>query len=379
MREISLITGQLHRAIYNLNDDARRTANQKFESGLQSAPERSLKKAFDQFRDSLEKGDSQVRQRTASLLVTLIRSFDQIVPTLQPDILEMIEMGLADADPLVREATVESYSLLLEKIDENRLSGGEPSGEVKEVRDAAQDALQRILKIAITDPVEIVREAAAVGVAVQKSDAVQNAGVSFLLEHVNDRRYRLACRSIASLAEFPALQTRYLDPLKDFLKDSDVRFRRAALSAALRLAKLEALPQELLPNVTRRLFDTDASVAIAAEKVIQTAVVTIARTNSLVAEFLTECMWLAKQDEPRQHLPAIFETDLVRSNVETCQKLCRDRTMWLRQKRSIDLDAAADSDLGMDGMLELADELVRLDDRSSIGWMASSFVRLTDQ
>ena len=113
MREISLITGQLHRAIYNLNDDARRTANQKFESGLQSAPERSLKKAFEQFRDSLEKGDSQVRRRTASLLVTLIRSFDQIVPALQPDILAMIEMGLADTDPLVREATVESYSCLL--------------------------------------------------------------------------------------------------------------------------------------------------------------------------------------------------------------------------------------------------------------------------
>lgn len=379
MREISLITGQLHRAIYNLNDDARRTANQKFESGLQSAPERSLKKAFDQFRDSLENGDSQVRRRTASLLVTLIRSFDQIVPTLQPDILEMIEMGLADGDPLVREATVESYSLLLENIDENRLSGGESSGEVKDVGDAAQDALHRILKIAITDPVEIVREAAAVGVAVQKSDAVQNAGVSFLLEHVNDRRYRLACRSIASLAEFPALQTQYLDPLNGFLNDSDVRFRRAALSAALRLAKLEALPWELLPNVTRRLFDAEASVGTTAEKVIQTAVVTIARTNSLVADFLTECIWLAKQDQPRQHLPAIFETDLVRSNVETCQKLCRDRTMWLRQKRSIDLGAAADGDLGMDGLLELADELVKLDDRSSIGWMASSFVLLADQ
>ena len=90
-------------------------------------------------------------------------------------------------------------------------------------------------------------------------------------------------------------------------------------------------------------------------------------------------MWLARQDEPRQHLPAIFETDLVRSNVETCQKLCRDRTMWLRQKRSIDLGAAADGDLGMDGLLGLAHELVKLDDRSSIGWMASSFVLMADQ
>ena len=118
MREISLITGQLHRAIYNLNEEARRTANQKFESGLTTAPERSLRKAFHQFRESLEQGDPTVRRRTASLLVTLIRSFEAILPTLQPEILLMIDLGLADDDPLVREATVESYSLMLENISE---------------------------------------------------------------------------------------------------------------------------------------------------------------------------------------------------------------------------------------------------------------------
>ncbi len=384
MREISLITGQLHRAIYNLNDEARRTANQKFESGLPSAPERSLKKAFDQFRDSLKTGDSQVRRRTASLLVTLIRSFDQIVPSLQPDILEMIEMGLADVDPLVREATVESYSLLLEKIGQQSLpdeksAAEKPPSDAKDVGDLAVDALNRILEIAISDPAEIVREAAAVGVAVQKSDAVQNAGVSFLLEHVNDTRYRFACRSIASLAEFPALQLRYIDPLCGYLNDSDARFRRAALSSALRLAKLESLPHELLPNVTRRLFDTESSVATAAEKVIQTSLVAISRRSSSVAEFLTECMWLANQEEPRPHLAAILETDLVTENVEECRKLSLDRVTWLRKQRSMEPFMESGGDAAAEDLLKVADELVTLDGRSVMGWMAAAFIRTADR
>ncbi len=381
MREISLITGQLHRAIYNLNDEARRTANQKFESGLISAPERSLKKAFDQFRDSLRNGDSQVRRRTAALLVTLIRSFEQIVPALQPDILEMIEVGLADDDPLVREATVESYSLLLEKIDEHKLSSDMPADDVpagddKEVCDYSIEALNRILQIAISDPAEIVREAAAVGVAVQKSEAVQNAGINFLLEHVNDRRYRFACRSIASLAEFPALQSRYIDPLNGFLNDGDRRFRHAALASALRLAKLESLPQALLPNVTRRMFDSEPAIAAAANKVVQTAIVAIARTRPSIGEFLTECLWLAKQEAPDQHLPAIFETNLVRENFASCQKLCSDRLAWLRQKKSVAAPATTDDgDSDMSGLLNVADELVALDGRSAIGWMTAAFIR----
>jgi hypothetical protein len=379
MREISLITGQLHRAIYNLNDEARRTANQKFESGLPSAPHRSLKKAFEQFRDSLETGDSQVRRRTASLLVTLIRSLEQIAAELRPNILQMIELGLADDDPLVREATVESYSLLLEKVDEQSLCDGQGAGaadDVVDVAHAAGEALNRILKIAIADPAEIVREAAAVGVAVQKSEAVQNAGVRFLLGHVNDRRYRFACRSIASLAEFPMQQSQYVPQLNRFLNDSDARCRRAALSASLRLAKLESLPWELLPNVTRRLFDAEATVAVAAQEVMQAAIVAISRTTPTVADYLTECMWLAKQDEPNQHLPAIFETDLVRENIEGCYRLCHDRWAWLQQTRSGDGVETPLLDRDMEGLLKLADGLVDLDGRSSMGWVAASFVRL---
>jgi len=379
MREISLITGQLHRAIYNLNEEARRTANQKFESGLQSATQRSLKKVFEQFRDSLQMGDSQVRRRTASLLVTLIRSYDLIVAELQPDILKMIEMGLADADPLVREATVESYSLLLEKVDEENLSKGEPSGEAANAAnagDAANAALYRIMVIAISDPNDLVREAAAVGVAVQKCETVQKTGVDFLMNHVSDNRYRFACRSIASLAEFPSQQSHYVEFLDETLNDSDCRFRRAALASALRLAKLESLPLKLLPNVTRRLFDAESTVAEAADEVVQTAKGTIGRSNSSAMNFLTECMWLAKQDAPRQHLPAILETELVRERLDDCMTLCKDRLQWLRRTRSDDPRAVAVDDVGMDRLMELADELVQLDGRRSIGWIAGTFVRL---
>jgi len=61
MREISLITGQLHRAIYNLNAEARKEADHKFEAGLQDAPERALKKVFNQFEESLAAKDLIVR------------------------------------------------------------------------------------------------------------------------------------------------------------------------------------------------------------------------------------------------------------------------------------------------------------------------------
>ena len=287
----------------------------------------------------------------------------------------MIETGLADEHPLVREATVESYSLLLEKIDD--LSNSEPSSEAPNVGGAASSALDRLLRIAIEDPEEVVREAAVVGVAVQKSEAVQDAGVAFLLDHVQNPRYRFACRSIASLAEFPSRQSQYLLTLNSLLNDSDSRFRQASLLAALRLAKLETLPRELLPNVTRRLFDSESSVAMAAEEVVQAALVTIARADSSVAEFLKECVWLAKQNEPRKHLPAIVETDLVRENLDDCKKLCDDRAAWLRATRSLDSLGESESDLGMDGFVELVDDLVKLDGRSSLGWLTSAFVRLS--
>ena len=237
MREISLITGQLHRAIYNLNEEARRAANQKFESGLLSAPERSLKKAFDQFRESLQQGDLQVRRRTASLLVTLVNSFEAIPAKLQPEILEMVDAGLRDENPLVREATVESYSMLLEKIEPDSLNDSSQGSS----NNPPVEALMRILNIAISDPEEIVREAAAVAVAVQKCETVQQTGVQFLLKHADDHRYRHACRSIESLAEFASQQPMYIEKLKECLNDGDWRFRRAALKATLRLAKLNKL------------------------------------------------------------------------------------------------------------------------------------------
>ena len=382
MREISLITGQLHRAIYNLNEEARRTANQKFESGLPAAPERSLKKAFDQFRESLEQGDATVRRRTASLLVTLIRSFEAIAATLQPEILQMIDLGLADEDPLVREATVESYSLLLENIDQPRtvVRAEEAESSVSELSisgDPANEALTRILSIAIADPDEIVREAAAVGVAVQKSAAVQEFGVNFLLQHTTDHRHRHACRSIASLAEFPAQQKLYVDDVNKYLNDSNWRFRRSALHATLRLAKLESLPPALLPNVMRRLFDSEKKVAAAADEVIDAALGGIGRTNETAAGFLTECQWLAGQPDYENHLPAILETKLVIDNLKECLQLCRDRVKWHFQIRSNAVSSEPSSNVNnAETLKETANQLIKLNGRSAVGWIAGAFINV---
>ena len=377
MREISLITGQLHRAIYNLNEEARRTANQKFESGIPAAPERSLRKAFDQFRESLEQGDSTVRCRTASLLVTLIRSFEAIPRTLRPEILQMIDLGLADRDPQVREATVESYSLLLENISEPKSVVRSPETEGQFPDDPANEALTRILTIAISDPDEVVREAAAVGVAVQKSEAVLNFGVNFLLDHVQDHRHRHACRSVASLAEFPDQQSLYLDKLYAYLNDSDWRFRRSALLATLRLAKLEALPPSLLCNVTRRLFDSEKKVAAAADDVVDVALGAIARESDSLAEFLTECRWLAEQGDCENHMQAILETELVSDNVAECFRSCRDRVNWHLQKRSAVENLGAMTDVNnADALANLVDRLVKLNHRSAVGWVAGTFVKL---
>ncbi len=403
MREISLITGQLHRAIYNLNDEARRTANQKFEKGLTSAPERSLKKAFGQFRESLEKGDSIVRRRTASLLVTLIRSFDRITPALQPEILQLIDTGLLDTNPLVREATVESYSLLLEKVgDQMQLADASASPEQpsrptqqRQERDQgppqtpdsnpAEVALRRILECALADPHEIVREAAIVSVAVQKSAAVQSFSISFLIAQVNDRRHRRACRSVESLAEFPTHQSAYLHLLKDTLNHGNWRFRRSALKSALRLAKLESLPPVLLPNVTRRLFDANSKVASAAQEVVKTARATIERRDQTTAEFLTESLWLAHQTDPENHLQAIWETRLVQDNLALCIGFCNDRTAWRNRCKTVDHNSsntAAGATAGLAktsttaALIASADRLMHSNPRSSIGWIAGTLMRL---
>lgn len=344
MREISLITGQLHRAIYNLNEEARRAANQKFESGLSSAPHRSLKKAFDQFRQSLQTGDPTVRRRTASLLVTLVRNFAAIPPPMQADVLDLIETGLSDSDQQVREATVESYSLMLPQIDESQLIPRETSTQSippasapappaagplgKPANDAAAAALHRILHIAISDPNEIVREAAAVAVAVQKSNLVKHTGVHFFLNHVDDSRFRWACRSIQSLAEFPDHAPVYLDRLNQFLNDGHWRFRRAALLASGRLARLEVLPAVLLPNVVRRMFDAHPKISTLAQEIVQTSIAPVGRDNKLMSGFLTECLWLSQQAQPRQHLAAIVETKLVNQQPQACFQACQDRFQW---------------------------------------------------
>lgn len=446
MREISLITGQLHRAIYNLNEEARRAANQKFESGLSSAPQRSLKKAFDQFQESLRTGDPIVRRRTASLLVTLVRAFAAIPLTLQPDVLQLIEMGLADEDDFVREATVESYSLMLPQIDEGRfeneisskensqgsqdppvaatdepalnktaamndasiksatikaasikaaIENGRSDDAADDLSDAPVIALQRILHIAIADPAEVVREAAAVAVAVQKSVRIKETGVEFFLNHTADRRYRWACRSIESLAEFPDQATMYLNRLDEFLNDGHWRIRRAALLAALRLAKWGVAPWVLLPNVVRRMFESNPKISSIANEVIENSVALISRSDAPLSGFLTECSWLATQDRPREHLAAIVETALVEQQHDFCSQICHDRLVWhatntadresavgISQPRvTADFSRIADrEDKNSIGesrkrdLLNAIDRWVEFGGRAGIGWFAGALV-----
>lgn len=304
--------------------------------------------------------------------MTLIRSFEKIAPTLQPEILQMVETGLNDADPLVREATVESYSLLLEKIDDQALESR------KRNDDPAEVALERILGLAISDPDEIVREAAVVALAVQKSSFVKSFSVSFLLDHIDDSRLRRACRSVTSLAEFSELQPMYLDALNDCLSSGDWRFRRSAVQATLRLAKLESLPSMLLPNVTRRLFDAEVKVSSAAALVIQTALNVIKREDVVTADFLTECLWLAKQADPKNHLQAVLETKLMRDNLEDVVRLCHDRIVWhLRNRSANQVDQSSASQHLPENLTLSASQLVRINGRSAIGWITGSLIRLT--
>lgn len=411
MREISLITGQLHRAIYNLNEEARRSANQKFESGLPSAPQRSLKKAFDQFRQSLHTGDPTVRRRTASLLVTLVRNFTAIPASIQPDVLALIETGLCDTDDQVREATVESYSLMLPQIDEGQLNRRETSTESNaETKSPPADsnetnaqpdsdaktspqpntanaltapiaALHRILRIAISDPAEIVREAAAVSVAVQKSIVVKETGVQFFLSHIDDSRFRWACRSIQSLAEFPDYAPVYLDRLNPLLNDGHWRFRRAALLATLRLARLEILPAVLLPNVVRRMFETNPKISNVAQEIVQISIARIARDDEPLSGFLTECLWLSRQHHPDQHLAAIVETTLVNLHHDPCNQTCHDRFDWRITNEaggpSNDTDRLGNADKPhrpRPALQTSIDQLANVGGRAEIGWVAGWIV-----
>ncbi len=319
MREISLITGQLHRAIYNLNAEARREADQKFANGLLEAPERALKKVFHQFEESLAAKDLLVRQRTVALLAKLMQSWDGLTEAAQQQSIELIDVGISDDHPLVREGAVESYSLLLGNADAEPLPWG------SEHPGARVLCLCRLLEIAISDVAEIVREAAAISVGIQKSVQVQKFGTDFLLENCRHNKYRRACRSIESLAEFPQQRERFEDEVLHLLSDSDARFRGSALKCCLRLAKLDALSLKLLEGVVRRMFDGDPKVAALADKVARTAHRTLRLRNGALASALPACSKLAVGDQTGWRL---LESVLFQSNKTACRKLCLDRIAW---------------------------------------------------
>jgi len=167
-----------------------------------------------------------------------------------------------------------------------------------------------------------------------------------------------------------------LKTLRDALDGGDWRFRRSALQASLRLAKLDSLPESLLPQVTRRMFDGNKKVADAAQEVVQAALGAIARENEVAAEFLTECLWLAKQADLQQHLPAIIETQIVGDNLEDCCRLCSDRLSWHSRKRSTEPPAIpAVESSSSEALTETANQLVSVSGRSAIGWMAGAFIK----
>ncbi len=367
MREISLITGQLHRAIYNLNAEARKEADHKFESGLRDAPERALKKVFSQFEESLAAHDVVVRQRTVSLLAKLMEAFDGLPDFARQKSIELINLGLGDDHRLVREGTVESYSLLLGDADSVALPWGHnhPSQRVL--------CLCRLLEIAISDVDEVVREAAAISVGVQKSEQVQTFGVDFLLENARHTKYRRVCRSIESLAEFPSQCNRFEDAIFHFLIDSDQRFRRAALKCCMRLAKLDALSLKLTEGVVRRMFDGDQVVAAMADKVARTAHRTLRLKNSALASALPSCSKLAVGDEDGWRL---LETDLFQTRKDECRQLCQDRITWKMKVAGEPLDQNGAVELKSQSTLELIKKLQLKDGESNpkeLGWAVSKF------
>lgn len=367
MREISLITGQLHRAIYNLNAEARKEADHKFEAGLQDAPERALKKVFNQFEESLAAKDLIVRQRTVSLLAKLMQAFDGLPEFVRLKSIELINVGIADDHPLVREGAVESYGLLLGDVDSAVVPWG-PKHESPRVL-----CLCRLLEIAISDVDEVVREAAAISVGIQKSQQVQKFGTDFLLENCQHTKYRRVCRSIESLAEFPSQCDRFEDNILHFLIDSDVRFRRSALKCCLRLAKLDALSLKLLEGVVRRMFDGDDEVATLADQVARTVHRALRLKNSALASTLPSCSKLAVGDESGWRL---LETELFESHKDECRRLCRDRIVWKRSHDSDLVDKEHPVTLADQTTAELLKTLQQYNGGTSakeLGWAVSKF------
>jgi len=113
-----------------------------------------------------------------------MQAFDGLPEFVRLKSIELINVGIADDHPLVREGAVESYGLLLGDVDS---------------------------AVAISDVDEVVREAAAISVGIQKSQQVQKFGTDFLLENCQHTKYRRVCRSIESLAEFPSQCDRFED------------------------------------------------------------------------------------------------------------------------------------------------------------------------
>lgn len=367
MREISLITGQLHRAIYNLNAEARREADHKFETGLRDAPERALKKVFAQFEESLVAKDPIVRQRTVSLLAKLMQAFDELPEFARKKSIELINLGIVDDHPLVREGTVESYSLLLSDAESVPLPWG-PDHENQRVL-----CLCRLLEIAISDVDEVVREAAAISVGIQKSEQVQKWGTDFLLENCRHTKYRRVCRAIESLAEFPAQCGRFEDEVLHFLIDSDVRFRHSALKCCLRLAKLDSLSLKLLEGVVRRMFDGDREVAALADKVARTCHRTLRLKNSALASALPSCSKLAEGDEGGWRL---LETQLFQSHQNECRKMCEDRIAWKMKLNSSLFDQQETAQLKNQSVPELIATLQQRagePNSKELGWAVSKF------
>ena len=367
MREISLITGQLHRAIYNLNAEARKEADHKFEAGLRDAPERAVKKVFAQFEESLGAKDVIVRQRTVSLLAKLMEAFDGLPEFARLKSIELINFGIGDDHPLVREGAVESYSLLLGDAESVALPWG-PDHESERVL-----CLCRLLEIAISDVDEVVREAAAIGVGIQKSEQVQKFGTDFLLENCQHTKYRRVCRSIESLAEFPNQCGRFEDEVLHFLSDSDARFRQAALRCCLRLAKLDALSLKLLEGVVRRMFDGDQEVADLADKVARTSHRTLRLKNTALASALPSCSKLAVGDEGGWRL---LETELFQAHKNECRQLCEDRIAWKMKLKSSLFDQQEAAQLKNQSTVELIKTLQQRDgapNSKELGWAVSKF------
>ena len=410
MREISLITGQLHRAIYNLNAEARREADQKFQDGLPSAPQRSLKKVFDQFTESLAAGEVPVRQRTASLLAKLLQTYDVLPQFAQQQTVLLVNSGLADPHPLVREATVESYSQLLTNAKPEDFTGlqfgpsevsnsapiAKTAQDAKVVQDEedAQTAdelnsraacLMGLLEIAVDDVDEIVREAAAIGLGVQKSETIQQLATDFLLLNTSHLKYRRACRAIESLAEFPNQRQHFEAELIHLLNDSNQRYRVAALRCCLRLAKLGAVSHALLAIVVRRMFDATAEVSQLAEQVARGCYPTLRRTNTDLAALLPLCSRLAAaatQTDRSDHLQKLIGSPPFQSQKQECRQLCIDRILWLNSiQPDLFNQTVAKSDLKQRSTAELFEELDEADPSSprrssEFGWAISKCFEL---